>query len=413
MKNRITALLLCLCLLLCGCGLADELRLPEPSSAPAATPTPSPTPTPELVCEHSYKDGVCSLCGTVCLHGEYIAGICAECGLEHMHSRHVRSESPFTAAICPECGGHVLHNWVNGVCTVCSQKFEFIEETLPLRIISGSYASEHGTVETFSYPSHYYNQDGKVTSECEKNMTVYLPYGYDEEKPYDLMIMCVGKSGASTIYFDSSYDYYGIAEITGAAEMLDVLIQNRLCKPFIGVTIEYRASDYDYGMHYAPDGAQVANELKNDILPLLCEKYSLYPQNAEPEELLANREHLAFWGVSYGGYITHRAALENCFEIFGWYSSVSGGWETGARMAEAIAGSELPIYFFYSVDGQPGKDECANASKNDYLIFEQECPLVTTGINGYAGTVLNGAHDATTWITALFNYARLCFYTAP
>jgi len=420
LKKRLTALIVCLCLCLSACSLAlpeaqaaqtEKTAEAQPTPSPEPTAEPTPEPTPEPVCEHSYEKGVCTLCGDVCAHESFIAGYCSLCGEEHDHLTHVQSESPFEAPVCPDCGGHVLHNWVNGVCTVCAQEFEFIEEALPKEIVCGEYASQHGTVETFEYDSHYYNLEGEVTSECVKHLTVYLPYGYDESQPYDLIIMCVGKSGASTIYFDDNYDYFKIARITGAAEMLDVLIERRLCKPFIGVTIEYRASDYDYGMHYQPDGAQVANELKKDILPLLCEKYSLYPQDASPEELLANREHLAFWGVSYGGYICHRAAVESCFEIFGWYSSVSGGWETGGRMADAIKDSDLPIYYFYSVDGQQGLDECANCSKNDYRIFEQQCPLVTEGVNGHAGTIVKGAHDATTWITAMFNFARLVFYT--
>ena len=48
------------------------------------------------------------------------------------------------------------------------------------------------TVEAVTYPSRDYTGDGQ---EVTKRALVYLPAGYTEEQPYDLLILCHGISG--------------------------------------------------------------------------------------------------------------------------------------------------------------------------------------------------------------------------
>lgn len=66
-----------------------------------------------------------------------------------------------------------------------------IGEIIPVKYISQRF-SECGTIETISYTTFDYFGDG---SEIEKHANVYLPYGYDEEKQYNVLYLMHGIGG--------------------------------------------------------------------------------------------------------------------------------------------------------------------------------------------------------------------------
>ncbi|MCQ2558463.1 MAG: hypothetical protein MJ135_05005, partial [Oscillospiraceae bacterium] len=150
-----------------------------------------------LECGHQWKEGSCTVCSLNCSH-RWQKGVCEICGVECMHPTHTKEEDVFTAPVCTQCGETAVHRWVYGQCTICGAGFQFVERQLPDSFVKESAAAGKGKVETVSYQSHFYGQDG---AECTKRMTVYTPYGYSPEQEYDLMLFCVGSNGASTLYF--------------------------------------------------------------------------------------------------------------------------------------------------------------------------------------------------------------------
>lgn len=65
-------------------------------------------------CAHEeYADGTCTVCGTVCAHTEYVNGICKECSSKCSHDKYVNGA-------CVECGTVCKHTvYSDGACTVC------------------------------------------------------------------------------------------------------------------------------------------------------------------------------------------------------------------------------------------------------------------------------------------------------
>ncbi|MCQ2558335.1 MAG: hypothetical protein MJ135_04350, partial [Oscillospiraceae bacterium] len=226
------------------------------------------------------------------------------------------------------------------------------------------------------------------------------------------MLFCVGSNGASTLYFSDPYTYFDAGEIPGAKNLFDNMIAARLCKPFIAVCIEYRSVSYTDDMAYWQDREQVKQELVQDILPYLIGHYSLYAKSTEREELIRNREHMAFFGSSYGGYICHTAGLMDSFELIGYFGTSSGGWVYNAISSGADA-SDLPLYYFYASGGSPYLDEYYNGSTGDYSCFLRRSGKLIDGVNGHSGLIEGGNHKAGTWVTALFNFARLSFHGDP
>ena len=78
--------------------------------------------------KHSYADSTCTICGKVCSHN-YTDGICTDCGLgcEHTYEDGTCTNCGFVCAhgehdmdgICALCGGSVQHTYEDSTCTVC------------------------------------------------------------------------------------------------------------------------------------------------------------------------------------------------------------------------------------------------------------------------------------------------------
>ena len=109
-------------------------------------------------------------------------------------------------------------------------------------LIPGKYIKlqlrESGTIEKITYTSKDYFGDG---SDVEKDAYVYLPYGYDESKQYNVLYLMHGIGGDEAEW-----------EMTGSSSrvkcIMDNLIYNGDIEPFIVVT---------------PNGRSAKNHAKN------------------------------------------------------------------------------------------------------------------------------------------------------
>ena len=100
-----------------------------------------------------------------------------------------------------------------------------ISELIPIKYTTQRF-SERGTIEQITYTTYDYFGDG---SEMEKQANVYLPYGYDSEKKYNVLYLMHGIGGDENEW-----------GMTGNASkvkiMMDNLIYNGDIEPFIVVT---------------------------------------------------------------------------------------------------------------------------------------------------------------------------------
>lgn len=178
-----------------------------------------------------------------------------------------------------------------------------------------------------------------------KYANVYLPYGYDPNKAYDILYLIHGGGGNSDAWLDCS-------QIKNA---FDQAFQAGTARPFIAVfpcfyswiPSEHRSE----GIDAAKEDSQVRafqKEFAECLIPAVEGRFHTYAEDLSLKSLQASRRHRAFGGFSMGGSTTWYAFL-NHLDIIGTFLPLSGDcWavqplggklnseETAGLLAEAV-----------------------------------------------------------------------------
>ena len=203
--------------------------------------------------DHRYENGVCPTGGHRCEH-EWEDGVCSKCGMVCGHENHDKH-----SRICPVCGSTVCHHYVYGVCA-CGAKPEIYDAWLPAEYYE---ACDHpGTVERISYTQPLLAYGGV---EVQKNMNVYLPYGYDDSRQYDVLILIHGGWDDENSWMTAEYDDYGFTIVL--KNIYDNMIERKLCEPMIIVCpTTYNEEGYEMDSGY--EG--FAQELRETVFPYVA-----------------------------------------------------------------------------------------------------------------------------------------------
>ena len=200
-------------------------------------------------------------------------------------------------------------------------------------------------------PGNYFNkcqQEGKVVKESYNginggnNLNVYLPYGYDDSKQYNIFyLMHGGGENENTLISQSD---------TMVQNMLDNMIMNGELDPLIVVFPTFNKTEA--GRFYS--------EFRQSVVPFVEGKYSTYAQKDTSESSLkASRMHRAYGGFSMGSVSTW-AVLENCLDIVGYFMPLSGdhwggnsAYDKAKSIANAIdkSGLQKNQYFIFAATG--------------------------------------------------------------
>lgn len=222
-------------------------------------------------------------------------------------------------------------------------------QEVPPEYVAETSEDIRGTVETVTYSTRAYAYEEYFAGELngrelpvEKTMYVYLPHGYTEEKQYPVLYLLHGGHEIAEYWFsmETEKDDEGPVGEGVVVRMLDNMIALGVIEPMIVVTPGIYVETNGY--HAYPEGDldqrhltdrtendpatvcsnkntvwtdNFATELRNDIIPLIDEKYSTY----------ADREHRGIAGTSMGGMTTLRAGLWRCNDLFAWYAPMSSG----------------------------------------------------------------------------------------
>jgi acetyl esterase/lipase len=185
-------------------------------------------------------------------------------------------------------------------------------------------ASEEGTVEILWYDSKDYTRSD--TPATRKPAYVYLPYGYDPSKKYDVIYLLHGWTGVAQEYF---LGRSGNAK-TNMVRLFDNLIQKGLSRPFIAVSPTWDKDNQakDWG-ESTREAAVFSQEYVKDLIPAVETHYSTYLEKADKEGILASRAHRCIGGFSLGS-ITTWYIFEQAFPYSKWYLPMSGdNWSQG------------------------------------------------------------------------------------
>jgi len=263
-----------------------------------------------------------------------------------------------------------------------------------------SAGDEGGTVEEISYTCKDYLGDNP---DIEKKAFVYLPYGYDESKKYNVLYLCHGIGG--------NENEWGLnkASTSKLKRIMDHLIKNGDIEPFILVTPNGRAlalsdtsgNDYFYKFGY---------ELRNDLIPYIESHYSTYAEYDENGyDLTATRTHRAMAGLSMGGMQTINIGMCECLDLFSWFGAFSAAPTSyeAAKIADIVGRSEYTVDFFYNICGLNDNIaywSASAAAKNLPVVSE----LFKENEN-FMWQEKSGGHDFNIWYLGLYNFAQIAF----
>ena len=191
---------------------------------------------------------------------------------------------------------------------------------------------QQGTVERLSYQTTVYS------SNLTKSAYVYLPYGYDSSKQYDIMYMMHGGGGnESSIFLESSV----------MKKYLDHMIMNGDIEPMIVVTPTFNNAA---GSDMTTNSKNFWNELEKDLLPAVEGKYSTYAVSTSAADLKASRSHRAFSGFSLGA-LTAWYVFLNSLDYFQYIMPLSGDcWAGNTAQEKATVVADAARQSGYSRD---------------------------------------------------------------
>ena len=256
------------------------------------------------------------------------------------------------------------------------------EDAIPARYTRN--CSHSGTVEKFTYQAHDYHNGLAM---YEKAAYVYLPYGYDPQNTYDLLILCHGIGGSEAEWGLPSGN-------SRVRQIMDNLIDSSEIRPFIAVTPNGRAGKTDdYTSFYS-----FGKELRNDLLPALQKAYAVD---------ITDRGRCAMAGLSMGGMQTINLGIGECldlFSAFGAFSAAPTSNRAEVTAATLNAHPDLPIRVFYNICGK--EDSVALASATAAF---QNLAGMTGQLNdgNFFVQLVPGGHDFSVWYLGFYNFARM------
>lgn len=156
-----------------------------------------------------------------------------------------------------------------------------------------------GAIQRVEYD--HQTEDGTV----RKYFNVYVPAGYREDQPYDVLYMMHGGGGNPDAWLDASM----------VKNMLDRMIKDKTIRPILCVFPTYYPGeprkDRFMDRNYDRDLTRAfAKELKEEVIPLMETTFSTYAKTVDAEGQKASRDHRAFTGFSMGACTTWYMFLE-------------------------------------------------------------------------------------------------------
>ncbi len=355
--------------------------------------------------------GRCKICGAACEHPMWNTeeGQCLTCKMhcDHETGKHDQQQH------CIVCGKMVPHHFFNGVCD-CGVKapygFECEETPSEYKVP----CSEKGTVERLEYGTYAYDNQGNKGNAVTKACYVYLPYGYDETKPYNVLYLYHGTSSSETYWFGmenmekNAKAAYG-EDSCPTLSVLDHLIQNGEMEPTLVVT----PTLYTNGAKIDEDVLHY--EIVNDLIPAVESRYSTYAgRNVSSESLIASRRHRAMGGLSAGSRLT-RTTLPYVQEYMSWFASMSRTGDLTPNYFDAVKkkaeqGYAIDMYYHgigfsdeYYMEQKSFVQEMFQLDPNGEVFTEKNLVFVDKNEN---------KHTFRSWLSDLYNIGRVFFKDA-
>ena len=319
----------------------------------------------------------------------------------------------------------------------CYTDAGFIKK-IPMKPKYTEAVENHGTVEVLSYTCHAYaleaiaagdfeiceSADGNTVLPevpegllpeagtdimVEKQLYVYLPYGYDAAKDYNVLYLMHG-GGEDEAYWLSE-ERMG----KGTLALLDRMMDKGEMEPTIIVCPTFYSFEGEGEQYVFASGAWPVyfwQELRNDVIPLVETTYHTYAHgDVSLENLQATREHRAFAGFSMGSATSLQSAFIHCFDILAYIGSYSGSLTPAEKLEAALNSEEykdLPVRFWYNGSGS------ADMAHDEHQLMASQVladmpERFTDGENYCWIEFKGGTHAYNCWLPHLYNCLRVFF----
>lgn len=261
-----------------------------------------------------------------------------------------------------------------------------------------------GTVEQISYTTKDYYGDGQ---EITKPAYVYLPYGYDETKQYNVLYLLHSAGGDEKEW--GLHNQFSTVRLA-----MDNLVYYGDVEPFI-IVAPYGLPRRGFFRETA-ETVDIAyegfvTELRNDLIPYIEANYATYGDyDAAGYDMTAAREHRAIAGGSFGAMQSIDIGMCECLDLFAWFGPFSPGLTVyePEQIAEKINSfEEYDIRCIFNVCGD---EELGYANTSVYLLgdLEEWTDKVTRGENLFM-YIVKGGHSMGTWSLGFYNFAQVIF----
>lgn len=253
--------------------------------------------------------------------------------------------------------------------------------------------------------NYYYGGEGSFI----KRMVLYIPYGYNENEKYDVLVLLHGLEGTENYWLSETRPYRyrndDHNEHIYIKNLLDNMICSGYCKPVIVASITFYLNDSwrEGNLNTSREAVQLSNELVYDILPYIAENYSTYAGGTSRQELSEARDHFGFYGASYGSILMMRGPLCDCLDVVANFGAVSGNTTSCYYMQTKWAEngfSDLPINYFYFSSGTG--DQMRSQTLAIYNEMKEN-GLKIDGSNSCYVDILSAIHEDRVWCDGIYN----------
>ena len=270
-------------------------------------------------------------------------------------------------------------------------------------------AEHRGTVREEDYPTRDMVSD--IPDRINKDVMVYLPYGYDPQGQYDVLILlhCAWADHRFWLEQERNYGSEEAPRPVSVPNLLDRMIEEGYCRPLIVVSpclYLYDRQPSNAGNGY--DYEQFEQEIGTDLLPWIVENYATYASDGSREALRAAREHFGVLGASFGAYAEYFCVISENFDLLAWYSFCGGGEIEPWHLTEVWTEkgfSELPLRMLYICEGEFDDRYGPEISYHNMLTFAgpfDEENVKFTLVQGWG-------HEDHSYLVGLYNSLQMFF----
>lgn len=297
--------------------------------------------------------------------------------------------------------------------------------TIPMDNSLQTANDKKGTVEEFDYNTYVYDTEGNPGAEVAKKALVYLPYGYDETKNYNVLYLMHGGGETYTYWLGDESNFGRITR-----NVLDNMFASGKADPTIVVTPTFYtdapSDDNSDSSESEENKAETSinytdvfqYEFRNDLVPNVEAKYATYAKSdTSPEGLIKTRDHRGYTGLSMGSLTSIRSILMGCLDITSYIGSLSGGYsptDSSEETFEKIKSTVDTKFKDYKVNYWLNENGTADIALEPHeklknFVLTKWTDRFTDGKN-YAWIKVNGGtHSYNCWIEGLYN-SLLVFY---